>query len=520
METVKTDCLVIGAGLAGLTAAHEIAGRGFRTVIVYDGPGASPWVHGVSAPVVPPDSVEAFLEDTLKSGIVCDRRLAEALCADAPEIVRWIEDDLGLALNREDGAYQALRPLGASYARVVSVGNETGAAIMKKLRGGLEGRAELMPGCRALELVTRDGRAAGARVWNGKRGVWFTVLARAVLLAGGGFCGMYSRTTNKRDSGADMAAMAYAAGAKLRDMEFVQFEPSGAVWPPELRGTSMITTLLHEGAVLRNSAGERFMDEQAPKDVMARRIAEEILAGKGTPHGGVWFDACGVGRERLDTAYPMYVERYRAVGIDLAKEMIELAPVAHTSLGGAVIDTSCLTTVPMLYACGEAAGGIHGANRIGGSAGLETLVFGRRAGMAIARALADDAAPERDIPRVPERAEEERGAASEEIAEKRRRLGEIMTRAAGVLRNAAALKAAVSELAGLMPENAAAWDEIRLKNDLTVAGLVMRSALKRGASMGCHVRTDGDPADDGKYIVTVRKTREGECAVDKEALNG
>ncbi|NCB06422.1 MAG: FAD-binding protein, partial [Clostridia bacterium] len=319
-----------------------------------------------------------------------DPSLASALCGDARTVFDELQQ-LGLCFNRDGEQYQALRPLGASYPRVVSIGNETGAAALKKLRELLNGQVTELAGTRAVRLLTSGGRVCGALALDQRKKEWLTLPARAVILACGGFCGVYPMSTNKRGSGGDGVAMAYEVGAKLCDMEFIQFEPSGAVWPSSLVGTSMITTLFFEGAVLRNRSGERFMlrygedGERVGKDVLARRIAEEIAAGQGTEHGGVYFDATGVGAERLKRDYAMYVERYGRVGIDLSAQPIELAPMPHTSLGGVRIDADGRTTVEGLFACGEVTGGLHGANRIGGSAGLETFVFGRRAGRSAAQ---------------------------------------------------------------------------------------------------------------------------------------
>lgn len=269
--------------------------------------------------------------------------MASALCEDALDVFELLRS-LNLSFNREGDGYQMLRPLGASHPRVVSIGNETGVAVLKTLRKELEGRVDEWSETRALRLTTNGKQVTGALCYHRKDQSFTQVAAKTVVLACGGYCGIFPVSTNKRDSGGDGVAMAYEAGVRMCDMEFIQFEPSAALWPAALIGTSMITTLLFEGAVLRNREGERFMlrygpeGEKVGKDVMARRIAEEVAAGHGTKHGGVYFDATAVGRERLESGYAMYVERYRAVGIDLASEWIELGPAPHTSLGGVQMD--------------------------------------------------------------------------------------------------------------------------------------------------------------------------------------
>ncbi len=550
MRTVTSDCLVIGGGLAGLMAAREAVRAGLRVALLSDGAGASPWVHGINIPVHPEDSVESFLIDTLASGQgVSDPALAEALCSDAPEMKSEIER-LGLDFNRDGDTYQFLRPLGASHPRVMSVGNDTGAAVMAALRAELKGTISEHPGVRAVRLLSENGVVQGAQAFDRHTGELLTFSAGATVLACGGFCGIYPFSTNKRDSGGDGVAMAFQAGAALRDMEFIQFEPSGAVWPEALRGTSIITTMFFEGAVLRNRSGERFMlrygpdGERVGKDVLSMLIAAEVQAGQGTAHGGVYFDATALGREKLMRLYPSYVKRYRDVGIDLAHEWIELAPVPHTSLGGVCIDAHGATTVRGLFACGEVIGGLHGANRIGGSAGLETLVFGRRAGRAAAAyavSVLGKGSDENDASAQPtpqgeahaNGVAEAPGADITEgngdppvLARIRKALSEALQTGAGVLRDRDGLENAVrtlgrarEALAGLTGGNAReAFRRDRLQNDLTTALLVCTAALAREDSLGCHIRSDFPDQNPQPYRIMLSEGANGAVAVRCEPL--
>lgn len=402
MRHLSADVLIVGSGLAGLSAAVKIAGESLgrhksaRILIVRDGEGASPWVHGINMPLYPGDSPEIFFRDTLSSGAgAADTALARALCYDAGDCFNEL-CGMGLEFNREGEGYQLLKPLGSTYPRVASIGNETGAVIMEKYR-------EILSACdtvdyitgRALRLKKEDGRVRGALIYLTKEKKWLTVSSKAVILACGGFCGIYAFSTNKRDSGGDGVAMAYDAGCPVTGMEFIQFEPSAAVWPKALIGTSVITTLYYEGAVLRDKDGRRFMADYDPvnaervnKDLQSRRMAEVMAQGRAGEHGGVYFDATSVDPAILKSKYPMYVRRYADVGIDITKEMMEVAPAPHTSLGGVAATADGRTDVPGLYACGEVVGGMHGANRLGGSGGLAALVFGRRAGLACAADLA------------------------------------------------------------------------------------------------------------------------------------
>ena len=297
-------------------------------------------------------------------------------------------------------------------------------------------------------------------------------------------------------------------------MEFIQFEPSAAVAPAALRGKSVITTMYFEGAVLKNAKGERFMlnysedAECVNKDVQARCIFREIAEGRGTKNGGVFFDATGVGREKLDSLYPSYVKRYADVGIDIATTPFEIAPAPHTSLGGVVINSDCsVKGLKGLYACGEAVGGIHGANRVGGNAGLEILVFGNIAGESACSYLAENAQNEyvpcmeqadaivnrEGIPPVPGRADAIRAE-----------LGTILSEDLNVLRNGAAIEKAIEKLNALLSEVRGLTTAIpfwgivkllRLENDLIAALALAHSALLRNESCGCHVRTDCPDAD-------------------------
>lgn len=526
-----TDCLILGGGLAGWMAARECVLAGLRPLIVQDGQGASPWVHGFNAPVHPEDSPACFLEDTLQSGQgLSTPELASALCEDALDVFELLRS-LNLSFNREGDGYQMLRPLGASHPRVVSIGNETGVAVLKTLRKELEGRVDEWSETRALRLTTNGKQVTGALCYHRKDQSFTQVAAKTVVLACGGYCGIFPVSTNKRDSGGDGVAMAYEAGARMCDMEFIQFEPSAALWPAALIGTSMITTLLFEGAVLRNREGERFMlrydpeGEKVGKDVTARRIAEEVAAGHGTKHGGVYFDATAVGRERLESGYAMYVERYRAVGIDLASEWIELGPAPHTSLGGVQMDENGRTSLEGLYACGEVTGGLHGANRIGGNAGLETLVFGRRAGRSAAayaqRLESAENAEEKNI--LPVFGGEGCG---EFLSEARQKMQQALQSGAGAVRNGENLARSEETLRCLLQQidrlhgknGSEEFERLRLRNDLTAALMTVISARARLDTLGCHTRSDWPEPPEEAYRVIIQKNGAGRMECRKEEV--
>lgn len=501
MMMMLADCLIIGGGLAGWMAARECVRAGLRTCLLRDGRGASPWVHGFNVPLHPEDSPDIFLRDTLQSGQgLSDSELASALCHDALQILELLQS-MGLSFNRDGRGYQLLRPLGASCPRVASIGNSTGDAVLKALRSELSGKVIEKSNTRAIRLLVDNRKVTGAVAYSRKDREWLQISSRATILASGGYCGIYPASTNQSDSGGDGIAMAYEAGATLCDMEFVQFEPSAAVWPKQLIGTSVITTLLFEGAVLRNKEGQRFMlrydaaGERVGKDVLTSRIAEEIANGHGTAHGGVYFDATGVDHEHLKSDYAMYVKRYSAVGIDLFTEWIEIAPAPHTSLGGVRIGEDGCTTLDGLFACGEIIGGLHGANRIGGNAGLETLVFGRHAGKRAASYAAGAALSSQVFAQEMEFAE---ASCAARLGELRRGMQEALWQGVNVLREECSLTNAVNRMTESLEElrpmcgqdNQEEFLCRRLQNDMTAALLTARAALERRDTLGCHRRSD------------------------------
>ena len=540
---VKTDVLIIGTGLSGLMCARTLnkARPGTKILLIGNGLGASPYVHGFNMPPLnPEDSIACFEDDTFHGGREQSKpELVKLLCEGSEKLLPVLRE-LGIEFNRKNGQYSLIRPLGCSHPRVASVGNHTGVAIMNAVRAEFEKLDNIteVQDTRALRLLCRDGRVLGALCYSVKDSRFFFAEATAVVLACGGFCNIYPFSTNMRDIGGDGIAMAFDAGARLVDMEFIQFEPSAAVAPAALRGKSVITTMFYEGAVLRNKNGERFMlnygkdGECVNKDVQAKCIFKEIKEGRGTENGGVYFDCTGVGRERLNEQYDSYVKRYADVGIDIATTPFEIAPAPHTSLGGAEIDTSCRTSVDGLFACGEMVGGLHGANRLGGNAGLETMVFGRIAGDGVAAFLtsAESVAPEED--EIADFVDDtlslegDTPLTEEFLADARARMQKILLDKLNVLRCGEELASAIDELSSIMEAFDArslcgasadlAFRTVRLVNDLQTAYLLALAAYEREGSNGCHVRTDSVEENE-KYRVVLQNTTDG-VVVTKEKI--
>ena len=372
------DVLVIGGGLAGWRAAEAAVKAGASIALVANGAGNSPDIHALNVPVGPGDSVELFIEDTLKSGRgACDPALVETLCRESVALAEEFPWD-----RKPDGSLDMLQPVGCSVPRCVSIGHHIGAWALAKLKRELAGKVEVVRG-KAISLE-RDSSLFTLHFSLGDDDA--TCAARSVVIATGGWCGKYAFTDNPPELRGDGIALAQALGAAVRDMDAVQYEPTVALAPAAVYGIPVITTMLHEGATFRNARGEEFLpDKHANKDALSHAIFAEIEAGHGVD-GGVWFAATGVDPHILRTRYADTVRRYAAAGVDITREPMLVAPAPHTSLGGIAIDARCRvlrsdgSAIPGLFAAGEVTGGVHGRNRVGGNAGTEVLVFGRIAG--------------------------------------------------------------------------------------------------------------------------------------------
>jgi len=516
---MKTDILILGGGLAALAAADEaISNSNCRVTLLHCGGGASPYIHGFCLPIGDGDSEELMLEDTLVSGCgYTDPKLAMALCRGSLGLMDYFRQ-LGLDIDREGDCPRLLKSLGSSTARIASIENNTGPAVMRRLRNRLQssGRYIECSHQRGMSLLTCGETVIGARCFDLKKKEFYNVFAGCVILAAGGFCRIFPENTNAKEMGGDGIAMAYHAGAELTDMEFIQFEPCAAVWPPEVAGKGIITTMFYNGAVLRDRKAERFMlrygkdAECVPKDVLSRCIADEILNNGGTEHGGVYFDATNVPKELMEGVYAPYLQRYLNCGIDLRTTAVEIAPAAHTSCGGVVIDEHCRTGITGLIACGEVTGGLHGANRLGGNAGLETMMFGRIAGRTAVQ----------NVKQCPD-GDEERSkdiSTEEDVSPMRLKLQQILRKSLNVIRKEETMTAGLEQLKLLEAALGNAdgqYEKLRLRNDLLVAEAALRGALERKMSVGCHFREDS--VDEMPSRVTIKKIA-GQMTVLREMI--
>ena len=579
-ETHEYDVVVVGAGGAGLRAGIEAHDKGARTAIICKsllGKAHTVMAEGGIAAAMgnvwPEDDWKVHFRDTMRGGKLLNNwRMAQIHAQQAPDRVLELEEwgalfdrtDDGLILQRDFGGHR--------YARLAHVGDRTGLEMIRTLQQrtvalGIDVHME----CNVQHLLMRDGKVGGVVGYWRESGDLVAFHARAVVLATGGSGKCWQVTSNSWEYSGDGMGMALEVGADLIDMEKVQFHPTGMVWPPSVRGILVTEGVRGDGGTLRNSAGERFMfhyipeffkaetaDNEAeadawyrdkknnrrtpdllPRDEVARAINAEVKAGRGTEHGGVLLDIA----TRRDAEYimrrlpSMYHQFKELADVDITREAMEVGPTCHYIMGGVRVDAdTSATTVPGLYAAGEVAGGLHGANRLGGNSLSDLLVFGRIAGQSAAEyALGFEAAP------TPDPAEVERLAArmlapfTDRGAENPYAIHGDLQRAmhelVGIIRTESELLQAMEEIAALKDRAARVKVEggrrfnpgwhlaLDLGSLLAVAEAATLSAIECRESRGGHTRDDyPDPDPEfGKVNVVTRK-RDGAISVSLEPL--
>jgi succinate dehydrogenase / fumarate reductase flavoprotein subunit/fumarate reductase flavoprotein subunit len=546
-EELVTDVAIVGSGGAGLMCALHCyeADPGLDITVISKGAvgrsGCTRMVQGgFNAVIDPADSVDAHFRDTLEGGkYLNDQELAWTLVNGAPGVIRELETRVGCFFDRRpDGHIKQKAFAGQSFDRTVHRGDLTGIEIMSRLRDQmLRIAARELEDVRALDLVfDADGRLAGVTCLDVTTGRFLLVRARVVVVATGGAATMYRIAAPAREKTGDGVAMCLRAGLEVRDMEMLQFHPTGL-----LTGRSRMTGAVLEeglrgaGAYLYNAKGERFMErydpvrmERSTRDVVARASYTEIVEGRGTEAGGVFIDISHLGAEQVERAFAGMVARTRLFGGDLARKPVEVSPTAHFHMGGVVIDPDCRTEVSGLLVAGEDAGGVHGANRLGGNGVAESTVFGARAGdtaAGLARERGHAEPDQRGVEESFSRATAPLRARDGELpypltAE----LKELMWQDCGVVRGRDRLENAREHLARLtdrvarisVPGPAAfnpAWQEaLDLVNQLTVAQVIVESALAREETRGAHARSDfPESRDDGElHYIVVRCEGEGD----------
>ncbi|WP_374442050.1 FAD-binding protein [Stella sp.] len=525
-ERASADILVLGGGLAGFQAAIAAAAAGRRTILAHHARGASPHVIGANVPlghVDPADGPEAYAEDMIAGGYgLNDRRLVRALAERSVAVFADLAAQ-GIPFAGAGGRFAQRHLSGNRYPRSVFVPEGTGRTILDHLaRRAAALGVEILPGWQAIDLL-RDGAAvAGALLYRKAGGRLLAVAAAETVLAAGGIGRLYEDSTYPADVAAASYGLALDAGATLIDMEFVQFEPTVTVHPAGARGMEMPTAMLGDGATLRNAAGERFMFRHNPehgekrieKARMALAIQAEIDAGRGFPDGTVAMDTTVLPVAARES-YVSHCRRLRQAGLDPAAEMPRVRPAAHSQMGGIRIAADGATGVPGLFAAGEATGGVHGASRLAGNGGGETIVFGVIAGEAAARAAgsppaADVAAALDRLRQVP------RGAA--DAGRLKDRLRATMSRHVGLYRTGDGLRSALEEIAEMEGELAGGTaadgldgivDAIEARHMAVTARMIATAALRRTESRGAHQRRDHPERDDARWLVHVAFRADG-----------
>jgi succinate dehydrogenase / fumarate reductase flavoprotein subunit len=554
-EIVRFDVVVIGAGGAGLRAAIAAAEGGASVAVLSKsllGKAHTVMAEGGIAAALgnldPFDSWDTHFYDTMKSGHFINHwRMVEIYAREAPERVMELEA-WGAVFDRTDDGKIMQRPFGAhSFRRLAHVGDRTGKELIRTLEYKVlsVGGVEIFPEVICTRLFLDDhGHVAGVFAYHRDDGRFLVFRAKAVIMATGGWGRMYRTTSNSWESTGDGAALAFHAGAELMDMEMVQFHPTGMVWPPGVRGILVTEGVRGEGGLLFNSEGERFMlrydperKELSSRDVVARSIFKEVMAGRGTPHGGAWLDITHKGPAYIKRKLPgMYEQFLKLADVDITKERFEVAPTVHYTMGGLRVDPeSAATNIPGLFACGETAAGLHGANRLGGNSLGDLLVFGRRAGMAAGRHVRDtdwpalsEAAVRDEEARVVRPFAVEGGENPYHVHEA---LQDIMTVHAGIMRSGPELKAGLDQLQALK-ERAhrmqasgpvhfnPGWSLVfDVHNMLTLAETIITGALAREESRGAHWRTDfpDELGEADRYNLIQTETSDG-IRVQREAV--
>jgi len=587
-ETHAYDVVVIGAGGAGLRAAIEASAAGVSVGLVCKsllGKAHTVMAEGgiaaALANVDDRDNWKVHFADTMRGGqYVNNWRMAELHAKEAPERVRELEAWGAVFDRTHDGRILQRNFGGHRYPRLAHVGDRTGLELIRTLQDrGVHQGMDVHMECTVVGLLKDDGRVAGVFGFDRERGRFKLLRAGAVVLATGGIGRAYRITSNSWEYTGDGHALAYRAGAELIDMEFVQFHPTGMIWPPSVEGILVTEGVRGEGGVLLNNAGRRFMFDDIPeayksqtadneeegwrytqgdksarrppelltRDHVARCIVRELKEGRGSPHGGVFLDISWI-RKRLPDAEEhikrklpsMYHQFKQLADIDITQAPMEVGPTTHYVMGGVRVEAETqMSSLAGLFAAGECAAGINGANRLGGNSLSDLLVFGKRAGEFAARFAKENRAPAVDpvqIERAASQALEpfdRSGANGEGPYQVQHDLQRMMQELVGIVRREDEMQRALTELeeldrrarsariTGNREYNPGWHTALDLPNLLVVSEAVTRSALIRKESRGAHFREDfpeKDPAW-GKQSVVLRQAEEGAMEVALQPLS-
>ncbi|MFI7299176.1 fumarate reductase/succinate dehydrogenase flavoprotein subunit [Streptomyces sp. NPDC050121] len=579
VDRQEWDVVVVGAGGAGLRAAIEARERGARTAVICKslfGKAHTVMAEGGIAAAMANanehDNWQVHFRDTLRGGKFLNQwRMAELHAQEAPDRV-WELETWGALFDRtKDGRISQRNFGGHEYPRLAHVGDRTGLELIRTLQqkivslqqedfketGDYESRLKVFQECTVTRVLKDGSRVSGVFAYERESGRFFVLQAPSVVIATGGIGKSFKVTSNSWEYTGDGHALALLAGAPLLNMEFVQFHPTGMVWPPSVKGILVTESVRGDGGVLRNSEGKRFMfdyvpdvfkekyaeseeegdrwyedpdhnrrpPELLPRDEVARAINSEVKAGRGSPHGGVFLDVstrmpAEVIRRRLPSMYHQFKE---LADVDITAEAMEVGPTCHYVMGGIAVDseTAAARGVPGLFAAGEVAGGMHGSNRLGGNSLSDLLVFGRRAGLhaaqytaalgagrpAVADAQVDAAAAEALRPFSAEGPAAPDGGPPENPYTLHQELQQTMNDLVGIIRREGEMEQALQKLAELRVRARRAGVEghrqfnpgwhlaLDLRNMLLVSECVARAALERTESRGGHTREDHPTMD-------------------------
>jgi succinate dehydrogenase / fumarate reductase flavoprotein subunit len=589
-ETFEYDVLVIGAGGAGLRAAIEASAVGVTVGLVCKsllGKAHTVMAEGGMAAAMgnvdDRDNWKVHFADTMRGGqYVNNWRMAELHAKEAAARVYELEAWGAVFDRTKDGKILQRNFGGHRYPRLAHVGDRTGLEMIRTLQDhGIHQGMTVHMEWTIVTLLKDGGRVIGAFGYDRERGRFKIFKAKAVIIASGGLGRAYKITSNSWEGTGDGHSLAYHAGAELVDMEFIQFHPTGMIWPPSVQGILVTEGVRGEGGVLRNKEGRRFMFDDIPdnyksqtssdpeegwrytqgdknarrppelltRDHVARCINREVKAGRGSPHGGVFLDISWI-KEKLPNAAEhikkklpsMYHQFLQLANLDITKEPMEVGPTTHYVMGGVRVDGDTqMSTVPGLFAAGECAAGLHGANRLGGNSLSDLLVFGKRAGEFAAKYAKENPAGQLNDAQIEEAARQalepfERGAAAGATAEGpyqvQHELQDMMQEMVGIVRReeemARALeglgklweRAGKSAVHGHREYNPGWHTALDLKHLLTVAEAITRSALDRKESRGGHFRDDfpDKSAADAKANVIVFKGADGSMRLRREPI--
>ena len=584
-DTHTFDVLVIGAGGAGLRAAIEASAHGVSVGLVCKsllGKAHTVMAEGgiaaAMANIDDRDNWKVHFTDTLRGGQYLNNwRMAEIHAKEAPERVIELESWGALFDRTKDGKILQRNFGGHKYPRLAHVGDRTGLEMIRTLQDHcIHQGVEVHMECTVVTLLKDGDRIVGAFGYDRERGRFKIFRAKAVILATGGVGRAYKITSNSWEYTGDGHALAYDAGAELIDMEFLQFHPTGMIWPPSVRGILVTEGVRGEGGILLNKDGERFMFNSIPepyknqtsdneeegwryiqgdknakrppelltRDHVARCIVREIKEGRGSPHGGVFLDISWIKKkmknaeEHIKKKLPgMYHMFKKLADIDITKEPMEIGPTTHYMMGGIRVDAETqMSTVPGLFAAGECGAGLHGANRLGGNSLSDLLVFGKRAGEYAAKFAKENSAGNVDENQIEAMAkwtlepfERENGDNPFDV---QFALQEMMQQLVGIVRNETEMLRAMEHLR-LMRQRAAnvtvtgnrefnpGWHTaLDLHNMLTISEAVTMAALERKESRGAHFREDypEKDANSGKFNLVIKKNTDGQMIISQEPI--